>query len=164
MATCRRHREGGFTYFGLLLVVALGGTVLATAGTVWSTQARRDKEAELLFAGSQIRSAIAQFHEQAPAGQPHRFPRNFDELLDDKRWPTRRRHLRRVFAEPMAADGEWVLVRAPDGGVIGVHSASALAPLKRAHFAAEDKVFEDASSYRDWRFVYVPGGAAQASN
>ena len=52
--TCR-SAPAGFTYIGLLFAVAILGITLGAVGVVWSTQIRRDKEAELLFVGDQIR-------------------------------------------------------------------------------------------------------------
>lgn len=156
-----RHRRG-FSYLGLLYAVAIAGTLLAAAGTLWSTQARREKEQELLFAGAQIRAAIAAYWEKAPAGRPHDLPARLEDLLDDKRWPTTRRHLRRVYADPMTGRADWVLVQSPDGRISGVHSRSTAAPLKQAHFALADEAFADATSYRDWRFVFTPGAPAAA--
>lgn len=148
------RNDHGFTYLGLLLAVAMGSTALAAAGSLWSLEAKRDKEAELLFAGDQIRSAITAYQQKAPAGQAHAFPKSLIELLDDKRWPTRRRHLRKVFLDPMNARAEWGLVLAPDGGVMGVYSLSEGVPLKRGLFPADYAIFEEAKSYRDWRFVH----------
>ena len=150
------HLQRGFTYLGLLYAVALASTALLAAGGLWSTQARREKEEELLFVGSQIRAAIGAYWDKAPAGQPHALPRTLDDLLDDKRWPARRRHLRKVFRDPITGVPEWGLIQAPDGGVVGVYSRSDAAPLRRAGFAPEYADFADASSYRDWRFVFVP--------
>ena len=102
--------ERGFTYLGLLYAVALSSTALLAAGMLWSTEARRDKEEQLLFAGEQIRAAIGAYWDKAPAGQPHRLPLRLEDLLDDKRWPATRRHLRQVFVDPATGTREWGLV------------------------------------------------------
>ena len=158
------RRQQGFTYLGLLYAVALSGIALAGAGTLWSTDAKRAREAELLFVGEQFRHAILTFHEQAPTGQPHRFPRDLQELLDDKRWPTRRRHLRKVFVDPMTRSTEWGVVKAPGGGVMGVYSQSEDAPLKRAGFSSEHAHFADAKSYQDWQFAFAAESASSAAS
>lgn len=148
------RRQQGFTYLGLLLSVVLMGTALAAAGTVWSVHAQREREAELLFAGDQIRVAITRFYEQVPLGQQHRFPRSIDELLHDRRWPSLRRHLRRPYLDPMTGSADWGIVRAPDGGILGVHSRSQAVPRKRHGFGRFYTAFEDAATLADWRFVY----------
>jgi type II secretory pathway pseudopilin PulG len=153
-------RQQGFTYVGLLLLLALAGTALAGAGTLWSIESRRDKEAELLFIGDQFNDAITSFREHTPAGQVQRFPRRLDELLDDKRWPATRRHLRQVFVDPMTGSREWGLVRTPGGEIMGVHSLAEQRPLKKGNFPGRWATFAQADSYRGWRFVYseTPGG------
>ena len=50
--------EAGFTYIGILLAMALFGVALAATGDVWRTAAQREREQELLFVGSQFRSAF----------------------------------------------------------------------------------------------------------
>lgn len=145
----------GFTYVGVLVAVALAGLALAGAGAVWSTLAQREREAELLFVGDQYRRAIASYFDTSPG--PKEYPRSLADLLEDRRSPAARRHLRKPFADPMAPQAEWGLVRIGDR-VQGVYSTSAATPIKRAGFAAVDESFAGASSYRDWRFVAIPGG------
>jgi type II secretory pathway pseudopilin PulG len=157
-------RQQGFTYVGLLLLLALAGTALAGAGTLWSIESRRDKEAQLLFIGDQFNDAITSFREHTPAGQMQRFPRRLDELLDDKRWPTTRRHLRQVFADPMTGSREWGLVRTPGGEIIGVHSLANEPPLKKGNFPGRWAAFAQAGAYRDWRFIYSESPAGGESN
>jgi type II secretory pathway pseudopilin PulG len=157
-------RAAGFTYLGLLYAVAIAGGALAGAGALWSTEARRADEEELLFAGDQFRAAIGAYWRQAPAGTPHALPRTLDDLLDDRRWPTKRRHLRKVFVDPMTRGTDWGTVEGPGGTIAGVFSRSARAPLKKAGFAAADAGFEPAQSYRDWRFVFSPSAASAAAS
>ena len=95
--TMRAQR--GFTYVGLLLAVALAGVALAAAGMLWSTTAKRDKEAELLFVGDQFRRAIGSYYEGTPGAK--RYPQRLADLLEDKRLAITRRHLRRIYADPM---------------------------------------------------------------
>ena len=151
--------QRGFTYLGLLFAIALNAGALGVAASLWSTEAKREREAQLLFAGSQIRAAIGAYHDEAPAGQPHVYPKSFDELIEDKRWPVTRRHLRRVFIDPMTNGTEWGIVGSPGSGMMGVFSLSEDRPLKRGRFPADYAGFADAANYRDWQFVYVPSAA-----
>jgi type II secretory pathway pseudopilin PulG len=146
--------QRGVTYIGLLIAVAMIGTAAAASALLWSTASRRDREAELLFVGAQFAQAIASYRDQAPAGQPQQFPRRLDDLLDDRRWPVTRRHLRRIWVDPITGRADWGLVAAPGGGFIGVHSLSAATPLKRANFGRGFEDFANAASYRDWVFGY----------
>ena len=153
-------RERGFTYVGLLLLVAITSAGLAAAGSLWSIDSRREKEAELLYQGEQFTRAIASFRERTPSGQVQRFPQRLEDLVDDKRWPTTRRHLRQIPVDPFTGTREWGLVMAPGGGILGVHSLSESPPLTRAGFPPQFEEFSVATSYRDWRFVYTAPAAA----
>jgi type II secretory pathway pseudopilin PulG len=153
--------ERGFTYVGLLLAVALAGVALAAAGTLWSTAAQRDREVELLFVGDQFRRAIGSYYEGTPGAK--RYPLKLEDLLEDKRLATTRRHLRQVYADPMTGSPDWELVRLPDGAIVGVHSRAEGKPMKVANFAPRDESFADAASYRDWVFAYAPQGGGGAT-
>ncbi len=155
-------RPRGFTYIGLLLAVALAGVALAAAGTLWSTETQREREADLLFAGDQYRRAITAYYETVPAGQARRFPQTLEDLLQDKRWPTNRRHLRRLYVDPITGTREWGIVRGPGETITGVYSLSTAKPLKRANFPKDYQQFTDAKAYSEWRFLYTASGSAPA--
>jgi type II secretory pathway pseudopilin PulG len=148
--------ERGYTYIWILFSVALAGIVLATAGQVWQTEAWREKEVELMFVGEQFRQAIESYYESSP-GMPKRYPDTLERLLADDRFPTVRRHLRKIFFDPMTGKSGWGLVRKPGLGIVGVHSLSSQKPFKRANFPERYGSFADALSYQDWEFVYLPG-------
>jgi hypothetical protein len=44
----------------------------------------------------------------------------------------------------------------PGGGIMGVYSRSNDKPIKMAGFAEEDRSFESALHYSQWRFIYQP--------
>jgi len=145
--------ETGFTYIGILIAMALFGVALAATGELWRTAAQREREQELLFAGSQFRSAFLSYYGATPAGKP-RYPRALEDLLEDHRFPVVRRHLRRIYPDPMTGTPEWGLVDAPGGGIAGVHSRSEAKPLKTGNFSPQDLKFEGAERYSDWKFVF----------
>lgn len=147
--------QRGFTYLGLLFAVALAGVALAAMGVVWSTERQRQREQELLFVGQQFREAIASYYERSP-GMVKRYPAKLDDLLKDNRFLTVRRHLRQIYPDPMTGMREWGLIAAPEGGIMGVHSLSTTASIKRAGFPAELADLEGKSSYAEWRFIYRP--------
>jgi type II secretory pathway pseudopilin PulG len=149
----------GFAYIGLLVAIVLIGAALAAVGEVWSIQARREREVELLFRGDAIRRAIASYVSLNPGAA--RFPQNLTDLVQDERWPQVRRYLRRVYDDPITGAPDWTLIRAPDGGIMGVASSFKAAPIKRQgfdSFAIEDALFADADCYCDWQFIYQPRG------
>jgi type II secretory pathway pseudopilin PulG len=152
-----RGSEGGFTFIGLLIFVVIMGIGLAAAGELWSTAAKREKEAQLLFVGDEFRRAIGSYYEGSQGLK--QFPRELEDLLEDKRFPMVRRYLRQIYRDPMTDTANWGLVKSGDS-IIGVHSLSEDKPLKTGNFKSEDEAFSAASTYADWQFTYVPGSAS----
>jgi len=142
----------GFTYLTILFVVAIMGAGLALVGEVWHTAAVREREAELLYVGNQYRKAIERYY----LSGPRQYPRTRDDLLKDPRKPGTERYLRRLYPDPLTGKDEWGIVKAPDGGIMGVYSLSEERPLKASNFRPRDKEFEGTARYSDWKFVYVP--------
>jgi type II secretory pathway pseudopilin PulG len=148
------RRQAGFTLLGALLLVAALGGGLAAYGELAVHAAQREKEQELLFVGNQFRRAIASYYEKSPGAK--RLPRSLEELVEDKRFPTPQRHLRRLYADPVTGKAQWGVIPGPDGGIMGVHSLSEARPIKDGGFAARDRIFEGSGRYADWHFSYVP--------
>lgn len=146
--------QAGFTYIGLLLFVAISGIGLAIAAQVWHTEVQREKEKELLFVGEQFRLAIGSYYENAPDGVK-KYPNSLEELLLDTRFPTVKRHLRKIYPDPMTGLPQWGLDKAQER-IVGVHSLSAKAPLKKAGFSEQYASFTGVGQLQDWRFVYMP--------
>lgn len=152
---CQPLGQAGFTYLVILFGIAVLGVGLAAASEVWVTVSRRDKERELIYIGRQYREAIRSYYEQA-AGIGKRYPDSLDDLLRDPRLVTVKRHLRKLFRDPITGDAKWGLVQAPTGGIMGIYSLSEEQPLKSANFEAAEETFEGKQHYSDWKFVYVP--------
>ena len=145
-------RQGGFTYIALLLVVAIMGVWLGATANVWQLRQQREKEKELLFVGQQFQLAIERYA-RAAQGTGRRLPMRLEDLLLDERSLEKRRHLRRIYVDPMTGNADWALVRQADGQIIGVHSQSTQAPLKRAGFDFKYSGFTAAASYAEWVFL-----------
>jgi hypothetical protein len=124
---------------------------------MWETESTREREAELLYVGNQYRLAIQRYVVSGPG----LYPRKLDELLKDPRSPSTRRHLRRLYPDPITRSSEWGIIKAPDGGIMGVYSRSEEAPLKVANFRMRDQEFASAAKYSDWKFSYAPKPAGQ---
>jgi type II secretory pathway pseudopilin PulG len=155
MRTGKLHAQSGFTYLGLLFMVAVMGVGLAAVGEVWQTVAQREKEKDLLLAGREIRKAIGRYH-SASAGGWQRYPASLDDLLKDSRFPGVRRHMRSIPMDPMTSKSVWETIPAPGGGVMGVHSRSNAASLKSTGFDPGEEGFEGKETYNEWKFVFVP--------
>ena len=144
----------GFTYLGLLFALALAGVMLALAGVMWHTAAQRAKEQQLLFAGGAIRDAIIRYYRRSPGGV-REFPRALQDLVEDRRYITVERHLRRIYEDPLTGKRDWGLITSDDGRITGVYSQSRGAPMKRDNFSQTFAAFAGAHAYSDWRFSAV---------
>jgi hypothetical protein len=135
------------------------GAGLAAIGTWWASVAQREREEELLFVGEQFRKAIRSYYDQSPEAT-RVFPSRIEDLLEDRRLPTIRRHLRRVYADPFTGRPDWELIRMPDGRIQGVSSRSNRVPYRRNNLP--DGLDPEAATYAEWRFIAQPGAAAAA--
>ncbi|HEX2829444.1 MAG TPA: type II secretion system protein [Burkholderiales bacterium] len=155
----RKRRCGGFTYLFALFIVAFMGVGAMAIGTAWDSAAKREREAELLFVGNSYRLAIQRYY---LAGQ-RRYPATLQDLVKDPRTPATQRYIRRLYADPITNSNEWGIVKAPDGGVMGVFSKSEDAPIKTTNFKTRDRDFERGTKYVDWKFVYTPAAPKPAA-
>jgi type II secretory pathway pseudopilin PulG len=158
--TCAVRQEG-FTYLTALFLVAVVGLGLALTGEFWSHSRQREKEAELIWIGNQFTQAIGLYYQRSP-GAVKRYPEKLEDLLEDKRYLSMQRYLRKIYADPISGKPAWGLVAAPGGGIMGVHSTAEGKPVRTAPLVRDEKSTAGANSYRDWRFVYEPATAAQA--
>jgi type II secretory pathway pseudopilin PulG len=170
MTATSRRRQRGVSYLVLLLTMALSGVVIAGGATVWSQAQRRERETQLLWAGGQIRQAIASYARMAAQADPgtssgaaglgaNRYPARLEDLLRDDRSLTPRRFLRQIYPDPITRSSDWGLIRNEAGRIVGVYSPSEQAPIKTGNFASTDADFEGARRYADWHFsaVATPG-------
>lgn len=151
MGTGRVPGQGGFTYLGVLFLIVLMGLGLAGTGQLWSLASQRAKERELLWVGNQYAQALRSYYRSSP-GVPL-YPARLEELLKDPRFPQVRRHLRKLYPDPVTGSLDWGLIRSIDGRIAGVYSRSTQRPLKQARFPPQWAEFERMGSYADWRFV-----------
>lgn len=150
-----RPINGGFTYVGLLILLAIIGATSAATLQAGSLLQRRTAEEELLRVGAEFRNALSSYAMATPVGQK-RLPTSLQDLLKDPRYPTTRRHLRKIHTDPITGKEEWGLVLSPDGtGILAVHSLSEAKPIKIGNFDPGFQGFEMKESYRDWQFGIV---------
>ena len=162
LAKIEMRGQAGFTFLGLMFAVAIAGIALAGTGALWQMESRREKEKELLFIGEEYRNAIGSYYDKSPGGAKQ-FPSKLEDLLQDKRFPNPTHHLRRLYRDPMTADGQWELIR-QEGRIMGVASRSLEKPIKVAGFSANQGDFESAASYTEWRFISSGGGQQANAN
>ena len=169
--------QSGFSYMGLLAIIAIAGIGMAGTGVIWHKDAQREREKELLFIGEQYRSAIASYYKDGPNGLKQ-FPASLNDLVLDKRFANPKRHIRKLYKDPFynsanapkkpserfslnsndsAETTQWGLVT-QQSRITGVHSLSTLAPIKKAGFSMQNAAFSEVSQYSEWIFNFAPAG------
>ena len=125
-----RHRRGGvlrqsasrgFAYLAMLFAIAVLGIGLVAASEIWATTAMREKQLELEWTGAQYVAAISSYYYASPLGA-RRYPNDLQELIEDKRYVTVRRHLRMLYPNPLSGTRDWELIKASDGLIRGVRA------------------------------------------
>jgi type II secretory pathway pseudopilin PulG len=144
-----RGRRRGFSYLVLLFWIAISGVVLAALGQSWSLDARRAREKELAFRGREYALALGSY--SAAQGK---YPEQLSDLLEDRGKGDLKRHLRRLYPDPITGSGEWGLERDDKGGIVAVYSLSTLPLVRRK---------DEVRTYRQWVFrAQLPAGVASA--
>lgn len=154
--TCRFVKKAvrGFTYVGLLIIIAIMGLSLALAGTLWTFTQQREQERQLIFVGNQYRQAISNYYQRTP-GTIKTYPNTLKDLLQDNRYVSTQRYLRKLYLDPITLRLDWGLVMAPQGGIMGVYSKSKLHPIKSEGFKQVNANFANQKEYSGWQFFYV---------
>lgn len=146
--------QRGFTYVAMLFALAMFGIGLAAVGEAWSTATQREREEELIQIGQAYVRAIGTYYAQAP-GTAKAYPPELQDLVEDRRFVGIRRHLRKIYLDPVGKGAEWGLVRAADGGIAGVYSLSEKTPLRRQPLFLQGGAPVMGARYTDWKFVSV---------
>lgn len=113
--------ENGFVYLWALFSVMLAGIAMAGAGQIWQTKSQREKEVELMFIGEEFRKAIMSYYNSGPK----QYPNSLEDLLQDSRTPNTRRHLRKIYIDPITNTTEWGIIYESDSGAAPSSGSSA---------------------------------------
>lgn len=154
----RATGQHGATYLLLLFMLAVMAAGMAALGTQWAVAAQREREAELLFRGSQFSHALASWRDATPAGQPAA-PLQLDELLMDERSTPPRHHLRRLFTDPFTGQADWELLRRADGRIVAVASRARSPALRRVQRPLRPEANPAQPTVGDWVFEAAPSPA-----
>jgi len=178
----RSGKQHGFTYLSVVILVAIIGIVSAATLRLGVVMQRAAAEEELLRIGAEFSDALQSYASATPAGQAA-FPPSLKELLKDPRFPQVRRHLRRIYVDPMTGKPEWGLIRtginkpgqpgqpgqpgpqtgtalsSGEGGIIGIYSLSTEPPIKISNFPERFAAFEGKEHVADWKFTAETGRA-----
>lgn len=146
----RSRAQRGFTYLLALFLVMLLGLGLAGTAETWSVASQRAHERELLWVGTQYARALQSYYGQSPG--PRLYPAQLQDLVEDRRFPEPRHHLRQLYPDPVSGEA-LAIVPTADGRVAGVRSTSAAEPFKRDNFPARWRQFKGTRRYSDWLFI-----------
>jgi hypothetical protein len=97
MGLQRQDGESGYAMAALLVSLAVMSVLMTAALPAWRHQAKREKEAELVFRGEQYVRAIRLWEMKMGPGTR---PPSFDILVQQK-------FLRKKYKDPMTEDGEF---------------------------------------------------------
>ncbi|MCL1824901.1 MAG: type II secretion system GspH family protein [Betaproteobacteria bacterium] len=149
----KTSNQGGFSYIWTLLLIAGLSISTVLSAEISATAARRDKEKELLAIGRQFRTALARYLASSPNGKQPEYPESLEQLLRDDRLPGIRRHLRKIFIDPITDKAEWGVIRI-NGRIVGIHSLSEQTPIKQDGFEPDSALFRGKQHYKEWVFTY----------
>ena len=167
--------DRGYAMAALIAGLAIMAILWTVAMPAWSQLAKREREEELVFRGTQYARAIGLFQRKYANANPP----SLDALVEQ-------RFLRKKYKDPMAANGDFQLLyqttqqpgsqgnqgqnpatapqssglgtsaQVTSGGIIGVASKSKESSLR---------VYNGRTHYNEWQFIYLattqqPGGPA----
>ncbi len=141
----------GATYLLAMFSVVLIGISLSVAAKQWKIMVQRELEADLLAKGIEIQNALALYSAKMKAGRVIPGEVYPNSLADLTRQP--KPVLRKVYLDPVGR-GEWEVVRAPTGGIMGVRSRSKAKALRQHDFPLAVRHFEGLPTYHDWVFQH----------
>ena len=151
LAAWLRGTEAGFSYLMVMIAVTLMGFLTTVAAKQWKTMVQRELEMDLLVKGMEIQAALALYSATAKLGRVmpgEVYPQTLAELTRPPK-----PFLRKVYLDPVG-HGEWELVRAPTGGIMGVRSKSKIRPIKQSNFPLVVRHFQGKLTHHDWVFQH----------
>jgi len=150
----------GSTYLVLMFLIVIMAISVTVVAKQWKTVVQREKEADLLWRGIEIQTAIQFYSTAMKPLSPvpgEKYPLTLEELTKPPK-----PFLRRAYKDPITG-GDWQYVRDPaTGGIRGVKSASTLTPFKQHQFPAAVAHFEGFEKYNEWVFQYPSPATLQA--
>ncbi|MBX3334064.1 MAG: hypothetical protein KF876_08060 [Nitrospira sp.] len=157
-----RRREAGFSYLMVMLAITVMGLTMTVTARQWKVIVQRELEADLLAKGIEIQTALALYSASKKSGRVmpgEMYPQTLAELTRPPK-----PFLRKAYIDPVGR-GEWQLIRAPTGGIMGVRSKSRERPIKQSNFPLVVRHFEGTPTYFAWAFQYPnPSMAAGAGS
>ena len=111
--------QSGFTYLWILFSIAMLGVSLTVSSQLWVASAQRQKIEQMNWIAEQFTQAIGSYYESSP-GSVKLYPQTPEMMLQDERFITTKRHLRKIYVSPFSGQPNWDWIRGVDGGLRGV--------------------------------------------
>ena len=152
----KKTRARGFIMVMLLGMIVVMGIMLTVALPSIATEVQRDQEAELIFRGEALASAIRVY--RAKTGG---YPLNLEDLTK-----LRPPILRKLYTDPMTPEGEWDLITAVQAGASGDKTGLPIVGVRSRCQKDSFKIYNGKTLISDWTFsatgnlLGLPGGAA----
>ena len=151
------HAQRGFTMaLALALAVAMG-VMLMKAGPRLSAEVQRENEAELIFRGEAIATALRTYF-----AKMKRYPTDLEEIMK-----VRPRILRQKYRDPMTSDGEWQFVTQVQAGASGNTQGLPIVGVRSRSEKDSIHAYQGKTLVKDWLFTAdenLLGGGAVTEN
>lgn len=160
--TSRRPKSRGVVLLGLVVALAVASLAALNFTESGVMTRQREREQQLLWVGQQYRQALESYYLATPG--PAKFlPVRLEDLIRDPRFPQPVRHLRQLYADPLAPDIPWGVVKR-GSQIIGIYSQADGTPIRRSDMPRGLESLAQASSYADWRFIFMPRTVVSAAS
>lgn len=131
---CPPCHQAGVTYVMVMFAIVLMGISMMVISKQWTVVMKRDREAELLFRGNRIKTAIDAYaadYQVRKATRSNVYPLTLEQLTEKPK-----RYLAVVYKDPITGqDFELIKVGAE---IRGVKSRSKEKPFDQVHFESAD--------------------------
>lgn len=134
--------QRGFTMALALAMAVVMGLLLMKVAPELSAQVQRENEAELIFRGEAIVSALRLF-----AAKAGRYPKDLDEVMK-----VRPRLLRQKYKDPMTREGDWDFVTQVQAGASGNTDGLPIVGVLSRSLKDSIHIYQNKTLVRDWVF------------
>ncbi|WP_306591649.1 type II secretion system protein [Geothrix sp. 21YS21S-4] len=138
-----RRSQRGFTMALALALAVVMGLMLMKSGPNMIAEVQRENEAELIFRGEAMATALRIYF--AKAG---RYPTDLDELMK-----VRPRILRQKYKDPMTADGQWELITQVQPGASGNKDGLPIVGVRSHSMLDSFRIYQNKTLVHDWIFT-----------
>lgn len=134
--------QRGFTMALALAMAVVMGLMLLKVGPLVSAEVQRENEAELIFRGEAIASAIRIY-----ATKAGKYPTDLEELMK-----VRPRILRQIYKDPMTSSGDWEFVTQVRPGASGNTEGLPIVGVRSRSTANSIRIYQNKTLVHDWLF------------